>query len=261
MDIKVILNTDELANLVGEKVAQAQKMTEAAVASLATQTHAKILEMAQRDLRSTRQIYVDNLTLKQENSSTWIVVLDEPAMFIEDGRPAGTMVDDLLRKNFKVSKSGEKYKVIPLKKNTPPTATPISQMSLRETLSQELKKISKIRKQSGLGPVSMTKIERHVDGTPKLGNLHRFDVRSGKLGASGIDYLHGISVSQKENAKGGIDRFIGTFRVVKESHKAEGRWFHPGLAPKNYFEIASLWADQQWQSKIWPDILKAFTEP
>lgn len=260
MDIKVNLNTSELASLIGEKLEQAKQLTEKAVASLATQTHAKILEMAQQELRSTRQIYVDNLTLKQENSNVWLVVLDDPAMFIEDGRPAGSMVDDLLRNNAKISKSGKKYKVIPLKKNTPPTSTPISQMSLRETLASELKKISKIRKQHGQEGISMTKIERHVDGTPKIGNLHRFDIRSGKVGVSGKDYLHGITVSQKMNKDGGVDRFIGTFRVVTEDHKAQGRWFHPGLAPKDFFERATRWAEQEWDSKIYPEIIKIFSE-
>ena len=218
---------------------------------MAAQTHAKVVEYVQQGLHSTREQYLDNLKWFSIDKNTHVIVLQEPAMFIEEGLSPHSMVDDLLRKGAKISQDGSRYKAIPFKHGGPENETPIAQRSLEETLKTEFKK----RK------IHLTKIERQPDGTPKTGLLHRLDIDSKKTGPTGIPVLKGVAVYQKwwsdrATHKEHTSRDIMTFRVVSDKHKADGRWFHPGLEAKNYMERAFHWAETAWENEILPEILK-----
>jgi hypothetical protein len=47
-----------------------------------------------------------------------------------------------------------------------------------------------------------------------------------------------------------------TFRTVSEDHKAQGRWFHPGLEAKNFLDQSFRWAEARWENEILPALLK-----
>ena len=260
MDFKITINTDELQKQLGDGLIKAEQALVKSVESLALQTHAKIVEMVQTNLRSTRPIYIENLNLKQTSPTSWAVILDEKAIWIEEGKPAGTMLYDLLKNPTGINKKGEPYKVIPFKQNKAPTTMTTAGASLQQTLKDELKKINKIRKQAGESSIPLAKIEKNADGSPKLGLLHKFDVNVGPKGPTGIPYLHGIKIYQRLNEQGKAERFVGTFRVAKMSMAAEGRWFHPGIKPYMFFDKAKDWAEQQIDQKIIPEIIKAFSE-
>lgn len=247
MDFSFKVNVDTLARQLDQDVETLNQKLHEAVAGLAAQTHAKVVELAQQNLHSTREQYLDNLDFYPLAHNVWVVVLNEPAMWIESGMEPRSMVDDLLRTGAKVSKDGSRYKSIPFGHAQPETQTPVALRSMEETLKSELRK----RK------IPVTKIEKNPDGSPKLGLLHKFDVNSERKGPTGIPLLHGVRVYQRrQKPEGPVSRSIMTFRTVSSKHKAQGRWFHPGLDARNFLDRAFTWAEQTWQNEILPILAK-----
>lgn len=76
------------------------------VKQLSSMTYSKVAELASTKLKSTRQKYMDALEYKEVQPGLWVVSLDESAMWIEEGKPAKSMVEDLLRNNAKTAKDG-----------------------------------------------------------------------------------------------------------------------------------------------------------
>lgn len=243
MDFKFNVNIDDIKSQISSFSENIEVKVQQAVQLLATQTHAKILELVQVRLRSTRRIYADNLMAPRKvNENTWIIELKEPAMWVEEGMSPHSMVDDLLK--------GREYRAIPIDQGKAPTDTPRAMSSLSETLRKELRKYK----------IPISKIERNPDGSPKLGLLHSLDVNSKEKGPTGTPYLHGLRIYQSMDKTGKTNRFVGTFRMVSKKHKAQGRWFHPGLEPKLFFDKAFQWAMTHWETDILPDLMKGLKE-
>lgn len=241
-----------------------------AARDLATAVHAHILEEVQQKLHSTRDKYIAGLEFKQINDSTWVINLDKSAMWIEEGMPEHEMLDNLLASpKAKTAKDGSKYLVVPFDHKKGPTQQTQAQKSLTDTLKYEMAK----RK------IPYGKIETDSSGKPKLGLLHKFDVLKTPLkthdapgqgkgpigqvrqGPTGIPFLQGVRVYQqkikdKASGKESVKRNIMTFRVASSKHKGTGRWVHPGLEARKFFEEAEQWALEQWTLKIVPDIMK-----
>ena len=246
-----------------------------AVGDLSMQTHAHILERVQNSLHSSREIYVNALRYTAVNESTYVISLDRPAWWIEDGIQQGTeMIDWLLRqanpnaKPPKMSKEGHHYRVIPLQHNKGPTSQTKTQQELKETIRKELRSRG----------IPYGNLELDPTGKPKLGKLHSFnimdkplkthhgvgqgwgDIGKPRVGATGIPFLQGVNIHQTEykNKEGEtkVQRQIMTFRAVSSKHKGTGRWVHPGLEAKKFFEEAQDWALQQWVQRIVPDIMR-----
>jgi hypothetical protein len=228
------------------------------------------VELAQSQLKTTRQEYLSNLSYEQAGPTLWTVTLKAKAMWIEEGMPRHEMVDDLL-KNARVSKKGVRYKVIPFPikgaSQTAPAAMPI-----------RLAAMGALRR----AKINMKEIERAVDGRPKVGALHKLDVMGspiktavgpyqghGAMGAvrqgmTGSPFLQGMRVMQRmvPNAQGMIQttRTAMTFRVVTSLHKGSGRWVHPGVKAKKLLDQAFAWAENEWNTVIKPEILAAVQE-
>jgi hypothetical protein len=235
---------------------------------LAAMAYSKVVELAQSQLKTSRQEYLSNLSYEQAGPSLWTVTLNSKAMWIEEGMPRHEMVDDLL-KNAKVSKKGVRYKVIPFPikgaANTAPAAMPI-----------RLAAMGALRR----AKINMKDIERDVDGRAKIGGLHKLDVMTAPIktahgphmgqgalgmvrqGLSGTPFLKGLSVQQRMigNAPGNIQKTAMTFRVVTSLHKGSGRWVHPGVKAKKLMDQAFAWAENEWESVIKPEILSAIAE-
>ncbi len=232
--------------------------------SLVMATHGHILEEAQSKLHSSRQKYIDAISFSQVDQDTWVISLDNSAMWIEEGIPPNTsMVDWLLGtgrggkgKPAKTAKDGSKYRVIPLTQNKAPTQSTPKQKSLTDMLKQGMKEKG----------IQFGGIEKDAAGKPKLGTLHSFDIKklaNGKsvpLGKSGASMLQGVRVSQHKvsDGKGGssVKKAITTFRVVSSKHKGTDRWVHPGVEPKKFMDEAYNWAMAQWADRIVPDLLE-----
>lgn len=255
--IKTTVDYSALLSLQGIKEETELALSKAAE-ELALQTHAKILEYAQEDLKSLRSTYVEALKFQQISSNVWMISLDKSAMFIEEGLPAGfDMLPGLLNSpKAKVGKNG-RYISVPFEQNPRPQDMANNAKELNQAVRKELKKQG----------VPYKKLERDEQGNPKLGLLHSFDfgtpkktqngpyqghgpVGQPRQGKTGTPFLEGIRVYQKEikTPKGiEVKRAIMTFRTASEN--SDG-WKHPGLKPLHAFERASAWALSTWEDKI-----------
>jgi hypothetical protein len=161
-----------------------------------------------------------------------------------------------------------RYLAVPFQLNKGQTQQTRAGMDLTNTIRSELKQ----RK------IPYGKIERDQSGRARLGLLHSFDITKmpvkthegpgqGKgpvgqvrQGMTGIPFLQGVRIFQHA-AKGAggkqkVSRHIMTFRIVSSKHKGTGRWQHPGLKARNFFDEAADWALSQWEQQIVPRILK-----
>lgn len=241
-----------------------EKAAKDALKDLALMTHAHIAERVQKELHSSRDKYIEAMDIRPDGD-TWIISLDKSAMWIEEGIEAGhEMIDDLLKSpKAKTAADGSKYMVIPFQHNKGPSQQTAAATNLTDTIRQELKKRQ----------IPYNKIEKDQNGVPKQGLLHKFNIMNRPLkthngpgqghggvgevkqGNTGIPFLQGIRVYQKEvkNAKTGkssIQRSIMTFRIVSSKQKGSGKWIHPGLQAKLFFDEAAQWALELWDKKI-----------
>ena len=160
-----------------------------------------------------------------------------------------------------------RYLVVPFQHNKGPTQQTQAQRDLTNTVKAEMKR----RK------IPYGGLEKDSSGQPKIGKLHSFDILHaptktqdgpgqghGQIGAvrqgpTGIAFLQGIRVYQKrikdEKGNSSVQKQVMTFRVASSKHKGTGRWVHPGLQAKRFFEEAEKWALEVWETKIVPEIL------
>lgn len=265
---------DGIIQLAQEFRPAVDKAMKEAVRDLATQTHAHILEQVQAKLHSTRQKYIDALGFTQVDPDTWVVTLGKEAMWIEEGiQPNTDMLDWLLKsKKAKTAKDGSRYLVVPFEHKKGQTQQTPAQKSLTDTIKAEMKK-----RQIPYGG-----IEKDASGKPKTGLLHSFDIMkqpvkiaegagqgkgpigSVKQGPTGIPFLQGVRVYQtKVKGAGGqesVKKSIMTFRVASSKHKGTGRWVHPGLVAKKFFDEAAEWALKEFEQKIRDQILVSVTK-
>jgi hypothetical protein len=243
-------------------------MAEAA-RDLATMTHAHIVEEVQEKLHSTREKYLNALSYTQVDNDTWVISLDKAAMWIEEGVPPNKdMLDGLLKSpKAKTAKDGSKYLIVPFQHNKGKTSQTSAGTDLTNTIKSEMKK----RK------IPYGKLETDHEGKPKTGLLHSFDIMKqpiktkqgpgqgkGKIGQvrqgpTGIPFLQGVRVYQHKgkDAKGKekTTKSIMTFRIASSKHKGTGRWIHPGLEAKRFFDEAAKWAQKEFEDRIRDHIL------
>ncbi|MDE2425700.1 MAG: hypothetical protein KGO96_07320 [Elusimicrobia bacterium] len=242
---------------------------------LANQTHAHILEKAQEILGSTREAFIKSLRFESPEPDLYIFTVPQNMLWLEDGHGQLDMLNFFLKsRKVQTSKKGNKYLVIPFEHSKSPSSQTPLQSTLADTIKQELK----ARK------ISVKKIERNPDGTPKSGLLHRIDKPTNmtasddkrlnqywhhKGGAQGISSrIERISVYQTPlfNKDGSpaltsrglqrAKRSIMTFRTASESQRGSGKWQLPALRGKKFLDDAMSWVEEQWASKVLPDLTK-----
>jgi hypothetical protein len=247
------------------------KALQDAARDVSIQAHAKIVELAQQHLHSSRKKYIDALSIKQENENTWIIALDKKALWIEEGMEEHSMVEDLLKsRKTKTAKDGSRYLAVPFEHKKGQTEQTPYQKSLTDTIKSEMKKRN----------IPYGNIEMGQDGKPKLGLLHKFDVMKKpiktaegvgqgkgpigevKQGSTGVPFLQGVRVYQKmvEDKTGKLhpQKSIMTFRVVSSKHKGSGKWIYPKKDGKLFFEQAEEWVKREWETKIKDLVLEKF---
>lgn len=267
LDISPLMKIEEHMKPVVEK-----ELRDAA-RRLTTATHGHILEEARDKLKSSKQKFIDALSYEEVNAETFLIKLDPSAFFIEEGLPAGhEMIDDLLKQgrpnkgrnagapkgDIKTAKDGSKYRVIPFEHNKGPTQQTPMQTSLTDMIKNEMK----------MRGIPYGKIEKHSNGTPKLGALHSFSVNTQKqkvpVSKSGISLLQGVRVYQTKmkdkHGKDTVKRGIFTFRIVSSKHKGTGKWVHPGIEARKFLDEAYIWALQKWEHEVAPEVLDAITK-
>lgn len=113
---------------------------------------------------------VKNVRWNKVTDGIWVVSLDEKVQWLEEGREETFMGEWLLKpgaKGVKRAKDGSLYRVIPMK-HTEGKADVQDKPGMVELIKQQAKQQK----------VSLTKIERNANGEPKLGILHKLDIRS-----------------------------------------------------------------------------------
>jgi hypothetical protein len=247
-NLKFTINAEEMAAAFGEMKQAVETALTKGVQSLASMTHQKTIELANAKLKSTRKIYTDNLSFEQVAPSIWVVSLSEPALWIEEGRKAGSMVDDLLRKGAKTSKDGNRYKAIPFEHSKPSSQQTSGQKDLVALIKSTLKTY-------GLG---VKKIEYDQKGSPRVGRLHSFNINSPfPSPRASTPALFGLTVYQSKTPGGNVRRDVMTFRMVSDKHKGN-KWIHPGRDADKFMDAALAWAEKEWEQNVLPSILKEF---
>jgi hypothetical protein len=249
MSDKLILeiNLEELTRDMGDISKELASALEEGAESLSTMTHAKVLELANEKLDTREKTYKENVTFEEIEKNIWVVTLLEPAMWIEEGREPGSMVEDLLRNNPKINQDGKRYKVIPFEHSKEPSQQSPQALELVGQIKQHLKKEK----------IPFRKLELGPTGSPRIGLLHRFSLPSDRPTEKAKDpALKNVTIYQKKDkAAGAVRRDVLTFRTVTEGHRDEGKWFHPGLERVGIFDDAFEWAVRTWENEVMPDIL------
>lgn len=223
-----------------------------AVANLAAITDAKVKEMANQELKSSRKPYMDSLGFEEIAPGIWVISVDESGLFVEEGIEANKdMKPALLAKDFKTSATGSRYKAIPFDYGKAPSQMTPQTQQIVAHLKESLKKEK----------VPFKKIEKNSDGSPKVGKLHEFNFGNpgGKMGGPGkgnTPALKGLSIYQSITKTGNVRRDILTFRTVSSSPASAGKWHHPGLEAKKFLDRALDWAMKEWEDKILPEVIE-----
>jgi hypothetical protein len=250
------LNTDEIAetfHLFRQEVEQ--ELNEAA-RNLANQTYTFLLEMVQNELHSTRNTYLQALTpFKEIAPGVFVCTLEQSAIFIEDGLPENFDMKPGLLKNGKVGKNGIRYRIIPFEHNGPAQDRTVNMSNMREQLQKGYKE--KFGKGASL-------FGKTTDGA---GNLkHGRTIKDLDLGGpipgrgntpigQNVNAFQRVTGQNKKGQRTGT-LSVKTFRTVTSGPKSQGKWIHPGLQAKNFFERAKEHAMAIWESQVLPEALK-----
>jgi hypothetical protein len=243
------VDTNSIASEFGELKEQVKVALTKGVETLAIMTNAKAHELAAEQLHTTSKKYRDALSFDNPAEGVWVVSLKEEMLWREENMSPHSMVDDLLKKNYKVNSKGEKFKIIPFHHGGGQTQNTPKQMNLLGILKDFLKQ----------NQINYKKIETGSDGKPLIGKLHTLNVPSplpSKMAK--FPAFSGVNIYQNMNSRGKVQRDIVTFRIVKESHKNEGRWFHPGMKGAKILDQALVWAQSHFETEILPTILESF---
>lgn len=249
MSIKIIINSEELAKQFKEFVAEAKADIEKGVSLLAIQAYEKGKDLASEELKSTRDLFLDNFKRPDEVApGVHIIWLLEDAAFIEDGLPANfDMKEGLLKSDkAKTSKSGFKYLAVPFSHTKAPTRSTPSAQAVIKRIRENLKKEK----------VPFKTLELNADGSPRIGKLHSFDWGGNIPGKGNTRDLERVSIYQTVTATGNVRRDIMTFRTVSGNPASADKWKHPGMEGKKFLDRAADWAMQEWENQILPSIIK-----
>ena len=248
-NIKLNLDTGALTELLKEFSLEVEKDLNEGLKTLTTMTHAHVLELAEQELKSTKTMFKQNVTWAEIAPGVFAVTILSPAVWIDDGIKEDTDMKPALLKNAKVSKSGVRYKIIPFDQAKGPS-------NLTAPAKNDLQELKSALKKKG---VPYKKLELNEDGSPKLGKLHSFDLGGRVPGKGNTPILDRVNVYQTKNEKTGkVSRQITTFRTVTDGPGSEGKWIHPGLAPKDFLRRAGEWAETIWTTQIIPEIQRKY---
>lgn len=195
----------------------------------------------------------------------WMVELDEKAEWLEDGREPTFMGDWLLKpgaKGVKTAKDGSQYRAIPFKQTEDG-----KKYEGTKPLFAAL-----VKKQAERQGINLKKIEKNIDGTPKLGTLHKLQMTptlaqsqapglyskprgpeeaeaTGLKPHGGIYKLQGAVVVQRKTDKGKIKKETVVFRTISSKHRGF-RWMYPQVQPANIFKQAHEFALKEWENMV-----------
>lgn len=256
IDLEVNLDFDRILAQVEGDVAQIQQELEESVETLALSAHAKVSELAAERLHSRLHIWQQYFTIENSfekvDNNTYVITIPKELLWIEDGQQAHSMLPALLSSpKAKVAKDGSRYIVVPFKHNKPPTKQPLFAQQVTKELRSKLRRIG----------VPYGKMETDQHGRPLLGKLHSFNFGGPKRPQWTSPVLDGVRIYQKmvkdRRGKDTVQRDIMTFRVASSKHFGL-KWEHPGLPGEKFLVQVQHWAEQEWETKVVPEILAKY---
>jgi len=248
------INVDQIAAEMEGEVENSRRLIAMSVGRLAAATNQHVVKLAEKKLHSRLAAYKKALSFKEVGENTWVIELDEKALWIEDGKEAGSMLDDLLKSpKAKVSKDGHKYIVVPFEHSKAPQHQTAEAQSITDMLRKDLKKQG----------VNFKKLDRNPDGSVREGLVHSGNHGGPKKPHWTNRALDNVRIYQKgmKNPDGSpsLDgkgmqkgsRTALTFRIASEKHRGT-KWEQPALEGVKIFDEAFEWALQQWETEILP---------
>jgi hypothetical protein len=267
IDIGAILDLNE--KLDPERV---KALAEARARQLSAMAHSHLTELVQNSLHSSRQKYLDALSKPTLVDGVWVISLDAAANWIEDGMDRHEMIDDLLKSSkAKTAKDGSRYLAVPFEHKKGPTQQTPQATDLTDAIKAHFKQVGE----------PWGKLAMAAPGRPLLGKIASYDVATPpklgegpgmgwgpigepRQGPTGVPFLNQVNVYQKEvKQKDGstkVQKFVTTFRIVSSKMKGSGRWTHPGLKPRKFFEKTYDWAEKQLEDVIIPSIVAELSQ-
>jgi hypothetical protein len=271
-DFRFQVNVQQVAAQLNQAADDIRKMVNDAVEKISIAAHAFIVKKAQDELKGYKlKTFLGeknrNVRWSKVTNGIWVVEIDPSVRWLEEGRPATSMAtQEWLLKPGKVkhAKDGSTYRAIPMSQMQGAGKTPgFHPMSPAiESMAKQALKENKI---------SLTRIERNPDGTPKFGILHKIPMdkyepsrsiagfhskpitpeeaaKTGLKEREGIFYLQGMAVIQRPNpaAKHGVTREAVTFRTVSSKHQGTAHWLYPTVPAFNSLQAAYANAQKQW---------------
>jgi hypothetical protein len=251
MALKIKIDTADIAKQFKEFALEVEQDLNKGVANLAAITHARVVEMASDELHSSRKAFMDSLSFQEVTKGVWVVAVDEKGLWVEEGiEPQTDMKPGLLK--------GKDSRVIPFDHSRPPSQLNGYAQNLVNNIKFQLRKEK----------VPFKKLERYTAGenkgkpiAGKVGEhvrLHSFDFSKGRRGQPGDPNLRGVNIYQTLTASGNVRRDIMTFRTVKSTGQ-DGKWIHPGTPRRKFLDRAEIWALEEWETKILPEILDKYS--
>lgn len=149
---------------------------------------------------------VKNLRWIKVAEGIWVVELDERARWLEEGRKETFMGEWLLKpgaKGVKRAKDGSLYRAIPFKETSGKKDT-----ASHPALSQIVRDFAKANK------VSLTKIEKDASGQPKLGMIHKLDIRPGDATGYAPGVIYSKPRTEEEARLTGLKPHSGIFKLA-----------------------------------------------
>lgn len=282
-DFHFKVDVEEVAQKLGKTADVIQNKVAEAVQTLVVSTHAFVVHKAQTELDDYKKTILPgppgedgqpkNVKWRKIAERIWVVEIMPEAQWIEEGRPRTSMATDhwlLKGPKVKTAADGSRYRAIPFT-HAQMAGKDKPAMSTSEGAKPGLAAMAKTAiKEAG---ISLKKIEKHPDGSPKLGILHKIPIESpgtqkqfpglfskprtaeeaqktGFKPHEGIFHLSGLMVTQRMNKKGKVTREAITFRTVSSKHQLEGRWEYPAVTPFNALEAAYKYAEQEWEKMV-----------
>lgn len=258
VDLEVNLDFDTVLNQVEGNLLEIQQELEASVEMLALSAHAKVSELAAERLHSRLHIWQEHFTIENSfakvDNNTYVITIPRELEWIEDGQDAHSMLPALLSSpKAKVAKDGSRYIVVPFKHNKGPTKQPLFAQQVTKELRSKLRKIG----------VPYSKMETDHQGRPRLGKLHSFNFGGPKRPHWTSPVLDGVRIYQKmvkdKRGRDVVQRDIMTFRVASSKHFGL-KWEYPGIPGEKFLVQVQHWAEQEWETKIVPEILAKYQQ-
>ncbi len=249
----------DVANSIEQAVQNEISAINKAVEQLANFAHSKLHELADNELRSTKDLYKNAISFHALENNKYEIRLDlTQAGFVEEGLSAHNMIQDLLTvrsgakgqvKEVKHGKNkGKKYRIIPMKQGTPARHTGSTPNS-----AAVLNSLNKILKQHNYNMKSTDVDIKDGKVTPKtfshtLPNKTRLMPQRKDGSVVGkTPTLRRVMVQQKMGDDNRYHKTATTFRIAGEWQQGTGLWDHPGIQAKKLmdkvFDIVSKEAD------------------